>query len=199
MKKEDKEIIRLTAKEILLTFCDFAAEVFFLNNSFYHHLAKKYLRNRQLDRFDYSRKIYYLKKKGYIRVFVEGKKKYIELTKKGKNKIKRLSIWEIKIKKPKKWDGKWRVVIFDIPKKFKMEREVFRQKLKNLGFIMIQKSVYIHPFQCSVEIKEISSRIGIDNFVLIFISDIIQNENKIISKFFDRDMLGKKDLVKAKN
>lgn len=199
MQKEDKEIIKLTAKEILLTFCDFTAEVFFLNNSFYHHITKKYLRNRQIDRSNYAQKIYYLRKKGYIRVFVKGKKKYLELTRKGKKKIKRLSIWEIEIKKPKKWDGKWRVVIFDIPKQYKVEREVFRQKLKDLNFIMVQKSVYIHPFQCSVEIKEISSRLDINAYVLILISDVLQNEKKIISKFFDQGMLEKKDLVKTRD
>ncbi len=199
MQKEDKEIIKLTAKEILLAFCDFTAEVFFQNNSFYYHIVKKYLRDRQIDRSDYSRKIYYLKKKGYIRVFFENKKKYIELTRKGKKKINRLSIWEIQIKKPKRWDGKWRVMIFDIPKKYKVEREVFRQKLKNLGFVMIQKSVYVHPFQCSVEIKEISSRLNIDAYVLILISDIIQNEKKIINKFFDQGMLERKDLIKLRN
>lgn len=195
MQREAKEIIKLTAREILLTFCDFSAKVFFQNNSFYRHAVKKYLQNREADKRDFNNKIYYLKKQGYIRSFVERKKKYVELTAKGRKKIQKLSLNEIKIKRPKKWDGKWRVVIFDIPKKFKNEREVFRQKIKNLDFVCVQKSVYIHPFKCTSEIEIISRRLGIKRHVLIMISDIIQSEKEIIGKFIDKELLNKSDLV----
>lgn len=69
-------------------------------------------------------------------------------------KIRRLSFdfVKIKIKKPEKWDGKWRLVIFDIPESKKGARDSFRQKLKGLGFHELQKSVFVHPFECGDEI-----------------------------------------------
>ena len=91
-----------------------------------------------------------------------------------------------------------RLVIFDIPKKFKTEREIFRDKLKNLGFILIQKSIYAYPFKCTEEITTIAERLNIGGYVLLMISDIIQNEKIIIGKFFDRKIIQKDDLVRAR-
>lgn len=198
MQKETKEIIKLTTKEILLTLCDFTAKVFFEQNSFYHHLTKEYLQNREADRIDFSRKIYYLRRQGYIKTFVQNKKRYVELTKKGRVKLKIVSIEKIIIKRPKKWDGKLRVVIFDLPKKFNREREIFREKLKNLFFIRVQKSVYMHPFKCAAEISEVAQRLGIGNYILVMISDVIQSEKRIIGEFIENGVLNRSDLIKTK-
>ncbi|MBI2466151.1 MAG: CRISPR-associated endonuclease Cas2 [Candidatus Sungbacteria bacterium] len=56
------------------------------------------------------------------------------------------------IKKPLKWDGKWRLVMFDIPNKRKKERDVLRNMLKQLGFIKYQESAFIFPYECKNEI-----------------------------------------------
>ena len=198
MQKETEEIIKLTTKEILLTLCDFTAKVFFEQNSFYRQLTKEYLQNREADRIDFSRKIYYLKRQGYIKTFIQNKKRYVELTRKGRTKLKTVSIEKIIIKRPKKWDGKLRVVIFDLPKKFNREREIFREKLKNLFFVRIQKSVYMHPFKCTAEISEIVQRLGIRDYVLVMISDAIQSERKIIEEFIENGILNRSDLTKTK-
>ena len=66
----------------------------------------------------------------------------IVLTKEGQKKALKFKIDEIEIKVPAKWDGKWRIVIFDIPEKFKKAREALRRKLKDLGFLELQKSVF---------------------------------------------------------
>ena len=50
-------------------------------------------------------------------------------------------------------DGEWRIVIFDIPEKFKKAREALRMKLKELGFLELQKSVFIFPYECEDEIN----------------------------------------------
>ena len=41
------------------------------------------------------------------------------LTDKGKNKAITFKIDSMEIKKPKQWDNKWRIVLFDIPEKHK--------------------------------------------------------------------------------
>ena len=77
----------------------------------------------------------------------------IILTKDGEKKALRFKLDDMKIKKPKKWDKQWRIVIFDIPEKFKTAREALRGKLKNIGFVELQKSVFAHPFECEDEIN----------------------------------------------
>src|SRR3989344_2837198 len=62
------------------------------------------------------------------------------------------SFYSLKIKKPKKWDGMWRLVIFDIPQLKSVQRNAFRGKLIELGFMPLQKSIWICPYQCDDEI-----------------------------------------------
>lgn len=86
---------------------------------------------------------------------------YISLTEKGRKMAGWLQIDALKIKKPKKWDGKWRIVIFDISSLKKLYREAFRGKLKQLGFCQLQKSVWVHPFNCCDEIELLRDFFGL--------------------------------------
>ena len=74
--------------------------------------------------------------------------------------------------KKTKWDGKWRVLIFDIPQELHNKRNIFRAKLRALGFYMIQKSIFVFPYPCAEEISECCNRLGIVDYV-----DIITAEN----------------------
>lgn len=76
----------------------------------------------------------------------------IILTDKGKRKALRFNIDSLIIKKPRKWDGRWRLVIFDIPEFKRQGRDALRLKLKELGFFEWQKSVFIYPYPCRDEI-----------------------------------------------
>lgn len=70
------------------------------------------------------------------------------LTDKGKNKTLTYDLDNLKIEIPKKWDGRWRVVTFDIPETYRKARDVLRVHLKQMGFYEFQKSVFVHPFPC---------------------------------------------------
>ena len=74
------------------------------------------------------------------------------LTEKGKKKVLQYKLAEMKIKKTPKWDGLFRVIIFDIPENKKGTREIFRKKLKELEFQQLQKSVFVSPYECRNEI-----------------------------------------------
>ena len=74
------------------------------------------------------------------------------MTKLGKEIFDRTKITKKNLERKKeKWDGKWRTVSFDIPNEFSETRHVLRKILLRAGFMQMQKSVYIFPF----EIKEI--------------------------------------------
>ncbi|MFH1990627.1 MAG: hypothetical protein ABIJ19_02110 [Patescibacteria group bacterium] len=74
------------------------------------------------------------------------------LTDNGKDRILRYEIDKIEIKKPTHWDNLWRMVIFDIPEDKKSGRNALNAKLKELGFYPMQKSVFVHPYECKDEI-----------------------------------------------
>ncbi|MBI4691827.1 MAG: CRISPR-associated endonuclease Cas2 [Candidatus Terrybacteria bacterium] len=107
----------------------------------------------------------------------------IVLTKEGKKRALKYQIDEIKIKKPEKWDAKWRMVIFDIPEKKKKAREALRKKIKELGFKELQKSVFVFPFECEDEIDFIVEVFEIRNYVRFLKVESFTNEEQFKLKF----------------
>lgn len=75
----------------------------------------------------------------------------IQITEKGKTKILKYNLENLQLNK--KWDGKWRLILYDIPKFKKKERDYFRQILKRLKCFQLQKSVYLTPYPCEDEIE----------------------------------------------
>lgn len=80
----------------------------------------------------------------------------LKLSENGKKKILKYNLDRIEIKKPKRWDNIWRMVIFDIPEIHKKGRTALTAKLKELGFYHLQKSVFIYPYECKNEIDFIA-------------------------------------------
>lgn len=100
----------------------------------------------------------------------------IILTENGKKKALTYQLDEMSIGKPKKWDKKWRVALFDIPENRKRTREILRYHLKRLGFYEFQKSVFVHPYDCRDEIDYLIEFYGIRKFVRFIVADSIDNE-----------------------
>jgi len=100
----------------------------------------------------------------------------VVLTQDGKKKAITYKIFEEKIKKPKKWDGKWRIVLFDIPEWRKKDRDAFRLHLKHLEFYEFQKSVFVHPYDCRNEIDYIIETLNIREHVRFIVADTLDNE-----------------------
>lgn len=194
MRKEDKEIIKLTAKELLMSLCDVSVGIFAAMDKYrYRRISvKKYFRDRSVDKSNFRQKIYYLKKMGLIRTFVEGKDKYLELTEKGLKEISWDSIG--KRSRVGKWDGLFRIVMFDIPEDKKQTREVIRKKLVEIGFIQIQKSVFIFPFECKEEIDAICYFCSAKQYLKYMITNVIEGEDDIIKIFYDKGVLNDSDL-----
>lgn len=83
---------------------------------------------------------------------------------------------EIKFKIPKKWDGKWRIIIFDIPEKMKEARNALRFHLKKLGFYHFQKSAFVLPYHCEDEIDFLIEFYNLRQHVRQIIAEHIDNE-----------------------
>jgi hypothetical protein len=77
----------------------------------------------------------------------------IQLTAGGKKKVLSFALDGMQIKSPSRWDGRWRIVAFDVPEKKRRGRDIFRQKLKELGFKEFQQSVWAHQHSCLEEVS----------------------------------------------
>lgn len=113
----------------------------------------------------------------------EGEKMVVKLTDKGRTKALKYKLDDLKIKKPKRWDGKWWVIIFDIPEKKKLAREAFRTILKRLGFYRWQRSVFVYPFSCYDEIDFVRSLLEIRPFVKILVVEELEDGFFLKRKF----------------
>lgn len=95
---------------------------------------------------------------------VDGELKLV-LTENGKGKVLQYRLNELRIEKPPKWDGLFRVVIFDIPENKRGARDMFRRKLKKLEFYQLQKSVFVTQYECRDEIDFLKHAYDLGNFV----------------------------------
>lgn len=84
----------------------------------------------------------------------------------------------LKIKRPKAWDKKWRLLTFDISEKKKIIREALRGKLQELGFCLFQKSIWIYPFDCAAETDLLKDFFGLSHneIQLVVAGDIGKDE-----------------------
>lgn len=89
-----------------------------------------------------------LKEKGYIVFEEKNGKKFLRLTQKGKQQLRKYQYGENTLPKAKRWDKKWHIVIFDIPEKKRVLRNKVRDTLINFGFIKLQNSVWVYPYPC---------------------------------------------------
>lgn len=90
-----------------------------------------------------------------------------EFTSKGQKKIRNFLLDALEILPPRKWDGEWRVIIFDIPEKYRRARQALQSKLADTGCFQLQKSVWVHPFPCEKEVEFLKEFFNIKPFVHI--------------------------------
>jgi len=109
----------------------------------------------------------------------------VKLTNRGKERVIKFSFDLLEIKKPEKWDGKWRIIIFDIPNKYKQAREALRCKIKELGLRQLQKSVWIYPYDCEDEILFVAEAFEVQKYIEIITAERLLHSN-VIKKHFKK-------------
>ena len=109
-----------------------------------------------------------LREEGFVEL-ISDEELVFRLTDKGKDRV----LWE-KIKNSnKKWDGKWRIVVWDIPEKRRQARDLLRFKLKQLGFTRWQKSIWATKVDCAKALRDFIRQVGIEDWVMVIESDNI--------------------------
>ncbi len=85
----------------------------------------------------------------------------VTITKRGMVRALTYELDNLQIVKPKKWDKKWRVVVFDVPEKHKRLRDIFRVRLCQIGLYQLQESVYVSPYPCFDEVEFLRELYGV--------------------------------------
>jgi CRISPR-associated endonuclease Cas2 len=134
-------------------------------------------------KYDTNRSLSKLISLGLVIFIEKDGRKYLRLTEKGKLKLITLEKDNFKFKKPKKWDKKWRIVIFDIPQSRRLQRDKLRFTLKQIGFVKLQHSVWVYPYDCEELITLLKLDFKVGKEILYMIVEKIEND-KILRAYF---------------
>src|SRR3989344_1978764 len=106
------------------------------------------------------------------------------LTERGRTEITKIVLRQYKISETVVWDGKWRVIIFDIREKRRRIRQKLRALLAGAGMVRLQDSVWIHPYPCDefVALVRANLRSGTGE-LLYFIAERLESDCRLRQHF----------------
>lgn len=110
---------------------------------------------KRLDRRKRARQlVVYMQQRGLVdyKKLVDGRLR-VYITQEGRERANSAEFRYLCIPRPKEWDGKWRLVMFDIAETHRQSRVALTLKLKNLGFYPLQKSAWAYPYPCEAQIE----------------------------------------------
>ncbi len=119
------------------------------------------------NRRKFSNAIYYLKQKNLIKIQNLQGKNAIVLTKDGISKALKASFTCANI--PKRKDGKWIMIIFDIPRNHKSDRNMLKSVLYNLEYKLLQQSVWVTPYDVFEKTEQLLRLHSLDEYVKMFL------------------------------
>lgn len=132
---------------------------------------KKYPKKKFCDTFTR------LRRKGLLEIHRKGHDLKIRLTPEGRRIAGYMQVDKLKVKRPKKWDGFWRVILFDISVLKTPQRNGFRGMLRDIGAVCLQKSAWLHAFDCTDEIELLKDFFGLkENEVRVILAKSIGND-----------------------
>ena len=109
--------------------------------------------------------------------------KFYELTMLGQERLRRWEFNNFKLNKPKRWDKKWRVIIFDIPDKKRRVRDQIRTLFKAADFYLLQESVWVYPYDCEDIIALLKTDFGVGRNLLYLIVEELENDRYLREEF----------------
>ena len=115
---------------------------------------------------------------GYVKEKITNGKKHFILTHKGKLKYESL-----RNKKHKKWDGKWRIVSFDVYEKNRYKRDLLRRELQSYGFKMLHQSNWVYPYPCDEYIALLKSDLSFGKNVQYMLVEYIDMHIELKKRF----------------
>jgi len=119
--------------------------------------------------------------------FITSKKQYdgsiiVSLTEKGRLRALNARLKRLGNKK-ELWDKKWRMVAFDIPNTHRKGRDAIRYRLQSAGFYELQESIFVYPYDCEKEIRDLISLFKLEKYVRLALIDFIDGQENIKNKF----------------
>jgi CRISPR-associated endonuclease Cas2 len=185
MKKETKEKV-LSASKTLLVIIGALGFVFVAVAAGNAIQLLKYtplMKRSKLKIFEINQGVKRLLKSGLIEIKEDKDYKFLEITEKGRQLLLKFQIEGLVKNRPKKWDKKYRVVIFDISEQKRTIRNRLRGILRSFGFVCLQGSVWVYPYECQEIIDLLKQYLNLSSEVLYMTVDSIENDKWLKEEF----------------
>lgn len=124
-----------------------------------------------------------LRDKGLIQFEKTKRGTFLRITEKGERVLTRIGQGGRGPRIRPKWDKKWRLVIFDITEQRRSVRDQLRIMLINIGFVKLQDSVWVYPYDCEELVVLLKADFKIGKDVLYIIADAIENDRGLRKEF----------------
>lgn len=137
------------------------------------------------------RSFYYLRARGHIEVHQKGNDYEVSLTKQGRRQIRKMNFQTLAVPKNVRWDGKFWQVAADIPtKQHRRGADALRQKLKEMGFYPLQRTLWFYPYDPRMELEFISRTYGISQFVTTMkIAELDESDERVLKGHFKKQAI----------
>lgn len=129
------------------------------------------------------RSLHRLEKQKLVEIGEENGIQVVKITNQGKKKMIKMALDELAVEKPKIWDGRWRLVSFDLPERLANTRKVLVEYLKAWGFYQLHESVYLHAYPCLKQVEFLRDYLRVGEYVRIMTVARIEND-KLFRDFF---------------
>jgi DNA-binding transcriptional regulator PaaX len=140
--------------------------------------SKRSTKGSQKPEYAVTRAITDLVDNGYIECLDGGQGQFLRLTRDGKKKASSQKLDGYNTLVSPTWDGKWRIILLDLPERRKAERESLRYLLKKAGFVCLKNSAWISPYPFEYMFENIKKDLGLTTELMIIVSEKIDTETE---------------------
>lgn len=137
-------------------------------------------RTEKIPLFKVRRVLKNLERKKIVSIREDGEDVYVELKEWNSTYILKHSIRQLLEfkRKEKRWNGKWFLVMFDVPTADNNKRQYLRKFLREIGFFKYQQSVYVFPYECEKEIQLLKKILESGKYMSYIIADRIEHDRQ---------------------
>lgn len=129
---------------------------------------------RRQQRDSFNRRLRRFQKQKLVEIKEDASGTTVEITQEGIKRALRYKLETMAVKKQKGWDRMWRIVVFDVSEKKRKQRDVFRHYLQGLGFYMLNRSVFVHPYPCFDEVEFLRQVSGVGREVTYIVAKSVE-------------------------
>ncbi len=138
---------------------------------------------RRYSEKSFRQAFYRLDKKGWLVLHHASIGWRISLTQRGRKELLAYELGQKTIPRPHHWDQRWRLLIFDIPEQKRRLRDQVRSTLILLGFVRLQDSVWIFPYECQQILELLRTKYGVRHEALFLRVDSFDQDRWLRKHF----------------